>query len=207
METESEMEEEDMDVDALAARHDRLRGWSSGVGVRFKYEPDALREVILHPRPLLPTAASVSPHARKRQRIDDDDHDDPMHTMTDGANTSAPVRRGVELETAVEHFPSRMYVANSDDGTDAGNEDAGGADKTKMPVEDQQQQSGGEATHAQSDCPRWQNWLLGSLDDDNMDRPPPSPFSMLDREDGLSRRVRWRVRCCSAGCAHRVRGG
>ncbi|KAI0246745.1 hypothetical protein BJV78DRAFT_1364651 [Lactifluus subvellereus] len=172
METESEMGEEDkedMDINALVAC------------VTIVFE-DALREATLHPRPLLPTAACLSPRARKHQRIDDDDHDDPMHTMADGANTNEPVRRGVELETAVERFLLRMYKADSDNGTDAGNEDAGSADKTKTLAEDQQQQSGGE----QSDRRWWEIWLLSSLDNDK-DTPPPPPFSMLDGEDGATK--------------------
>jgi hypothetical protein len=40
-------------------------------------------------------------HARKRQRVDNNDPDNAMHVTVDGANTNAPVRRGVELETTV----------------------------------------------------------------------------------------------------------
>ena len=154
------------------------------VGTRFKYEPDALREAVLHPRPLLPTAAPLSPRARKRQRVDNDDREDAMRTTADAANTNAPVRRGVELDTAAERFLLRMYEADSDDnGTNAGNEDAG-SDKIKTPAEDQQH-PGGEVTHAHGDRRRWEIWLLGALDDaSSRDRPPPPPSSTLDGKDG-----------------------
>jgi hypothetical protein len=184
METESEVEEEDeedMDVDALAARVTIVfEGGRAGalpgyvffhsphprmllIGKsRFKYEPDALREAVMHPRPLLPPSASISPpRARKRQRIDDDDDDDDH----DDASAIAPVRCGVELETAVERFLMRMYEADDDAGTDAENEDAESADKSKMHAEDKIPQLGGEVTRAQSDRRRWEIWLLGTLDD------------------------------------------
>ncbi|KAI0252088.1 hypothetical protein BJV78DRAFT_1204456, partial [Lactifluus subvellereus] len=157
----------------------------------------------------LPTAASLSPRARKRQRIDDDDHDDPIHTTANGANTNGPVWRGVELETAVERFRLCMYEADSDNGTDAGNKDAGGSDKTKTLAEDQQQQSGGEVTHVQSGRRRWEIWFLGSLDDDNRDTPPP-PLSMWGR---WGYKGEYNDRRCDAAAARvarvepRVRGG
>jgi hypothetical protein len=108
---------------------------------------------------------------RKRQRLnvddddddddddnDDDDHDDAMDaTGDDASGAGAPVRCGVELETAVERFLLRMYEAEADDdaNSETGKEDAGGVEKSESLAE------------AQSDRRRWEIWLLGTLKNDN----------------------------------------
>jgi hypothetical protein len=145
---------------------------------RFKYEPDALREAVLHL--LLPSAAtSASPRARKRQRVGDEDAMDVEGEEPTKANTNGsllPLRRGVELETAVERFLLRMYDAGAEpdtavtDGIAAASEDVigGGEDKKLL--------QGGRA----NDGRRWEIWLLGTLDADddaekNGERLPPLP--------------------------------
>ncbi|KAI0246748.1 hypothetical protein BJV78DRAFT_116963 [Lactifluus subvellereus] len=191
METESEMEEEDMDINALSARVTIVfEGDRGGALPGFKYEPDALREAILHPRPLLPTAAaSLSSRARKRQCIDDDGHDDPMHTTADGANTNGPVRHGVELETAVERFLLCIYEADNDDGTDAGNEDSGGAD------EDQQQQSKGRSTTRRATVGGGRFGSLAPSTTTAGTGRHRHRFRCWMGKMGLPRRVQWRVQC------------
>jgi hypothetical protein len=148
---------------------------------RFKYEPDALREAVLHL--LLPSAAaSTSPRVRKRQRVDDKGRKDAMDmeveesTKADINGSLLPLRRGVELETAVERFLLRMYDAGAEadaavtDGIAAASEDVidGGEDKELL--------QGGRA----NDRRRWEIWLLGTLDGDDDaekggDKLPPLP--------------------------------
>jgi hypothetical protein len=159
---------------------------------RFKYEPDALREAVLHPRSLLPPAVdSSSPRMRKRQRVDDEGGEDAMDMKVDGASSTiaSPVWRGVELETAVERFLLRMYEAGAEadaeeTGANAANGDAEGDAETIMPsAEDKQpqlqQQGGGE-----SDRRRWEIWLLGTLDENENDRLQLPPSGVADVVDG-----------------------
>ena len=144
---------------------------------RFKYEPDALREAVFNPRQLLlPSAvASVSPRMRKRQRVDDEGHDNAVDTEmedpTANANNNDSLQRGVELETTVERFLLRMYYAEAEavvekDGIAPASDDVvdGGADKQLLREEE-------------VDRRRWEIWLLGTLDGDDGDRPPPLPLS------------------------------
>ena len=146
---------------------------------RFKYEPDALRAAVLHPRRLLSSVDSTTPRMRKRQRLDDEGGDDAMDTEVDDASTNAPpIWRGVELESAVERFLLRMYEADVKDDAEtkanATSEDVEGyAEKINSSAEDkQQQQQGGR----ESDRHRWEIWLLGTLDENDGPRrlPPPS---------------------------------
>jgi hypothetical protein len=195
-------EEEDMDVDALAARVTIVfEGGRSGAlpgyvlvrrsyslrtvltafyrECRFKYEPDALRAAVLHPRRLLSPVDSTTPRMRKRQRVDDEGGDDAMEMEVDDASTKPPPTwRGVELETAVERFLLRMYEADvKDDAESKANAISevaeGYAEKINSSAEDkQQQQQGGR----ESDRRRWEIWLLGTLDETDGPRrlPPPS---------------------------------
>ena len=114
---------------------------------------------------MLPPSATISPRVRKRQRLNVDvdhdvDHDDAMDTTgDDGSSARAPVRCGVELETAVERFLLRMYEAEADDDASSETEkedDAGGVEKSKT------------VSVAQSDRRRWEIWLLGTLDDNRV---------------------------------------
>ena len=197
-ESEEEEDEEDMDVDALAARvtivfeggrGGALPGYvlsfprffvltslmSFGVWkTRFKYEPDALREAVLHLS--LPSAdSSASPRERKRQRLDEDAMDveveDPINANTDGL--LVPLRRGVELETGMERFLLRVYDAGAEanapgtDGIAAASEDVVDESADKQLLQG-----------AADDRRRWEIWLLGPLDGDDDaekvgDRPPP----------------------------------
>jgi len=197
-----EDEEEDVDVDALAARVTIVfEGGRSGAlpgyvlvprspsprtvltrispECRFKYEPDALRAAVLHPRRLLSPVDPTTPRMRKRQRVDDEGDDDAMDTEVDGANTDvAPIWRGVELETAVERFLLRMYEADvepdAESKANATSEDAEGyAEKMNTSAEDEQQQRQGGRVY---DRRRWEIWLLGTLDEKDGPRrlPPPS---------------------------------
>lgn len=117
---------------------------------------------------------------RKRQRVDDEGRDDAMDMEVENPTTNAtsneslsPLRRGVELETAVERFLLRMYYAEAEadtvekDGIASASEDDidGGADKQLL--------QGGE----ESDRRRWEIWLLGTLDGDDGDGPPMHPLS------------------------------
>lgn len=184
-----EEDDEDMDVDALAARVTIVfEGGRGGALPGFKYEPDALREAVLNPRQLLlpsPTA-SASPRMRKRQRVDDEGREDAVDmeaedptTDTNSNESLLPLRRGVELETTVERFLLRMYYAEAEasavenNGNAPASEDIidGGADKPLL--------QGGE----ESDRRRWEIWLLGTLDGDEGDRPPPLPLSALVEAD------------------------
>ncbi len=143
---------------------------------RFKYEPDALREAVLNPRQLLlpSTTASASPRMRKRQRVDDEGREDAMAMEVEDPTTNAnsnesllPLRRGVELETAVERFLLCMYYAEAEAEAGAAEKDVidGGADKQLLQGED-------------NDRRRWEIWLLGTLDRDDGDRLlPPLPSS------------------------------
>jgi hypothetical protein len=117
---------------------------------------------------------------RKRQRVDDEgrqdtedmEAEDPT-TDTNSNGSLLPLRRGVELETTVERFLLRMYYAEAEadavenNGIAPASEDVidGGADKPLL--------QGGE----ESDRRRWEIWLLGTLDGDEGDRPPPLPLS------------------------------
>jgi hypothetical protein len=154
---------------------------------RFKYEPDALRAAAFHPRLLVPSAlvGSVSPRARKRQRVDEGEGgEDAMDVEVDSASPvgSPPVWRGVELETAVERFLLRMYDAGAGDadavaetGANAASEDTeGGAEKIKPSSPEDKQE-------AEGDRRRWEIWLLGTLDqNDGSPRllPPPGVADM-----------------------------
>ena len=117
---------------------------------------------------------------RKRQRVDDESPEDVVDMEVEDPATSADsnesllsLRRGVELETTVERFLLRMYYAEAEatavekDGIGPASEDVidGGADKLLL--------QGGE----ESDRRRWEIWLLGTLDGDEGDRPPPVPLS------------------------------
>ncbi|KAF8493059.1 hypothetical protein F5888DRAFT_861944 [Russula emetica] len=119
---------------------------------------------------------------RKRQRIDDEGHEDAVDMEVEDPTTNAnsnepllPLRRGVELETTVERFLLRMYYAEAEagavekDGIVSASEDVidGGADAEKQLLQE------GE----ESDRRRWEIWLLGTLDGDDGDRPPPLPLS------------------------------
>jgi hypothetical protein len=116
---------------------------------------------------------------RKRQRVDDEGHEDAVDMEVEDPTTNAnsnesllPLRRGVELETTVERFLLRMYYAEAEagavekDGIAPASEDVidGGADKQLLQGEE-------------SDRRRWEIWLLGTLDGDDGDRPPPLPLS------------------------------
>jgi hypothetical protein len=116
---------------------------------------------------------------RKRQRVDDEGRDDAVDMDVEGPTTNAnsnesllPLRRGVELETTVERFLLRMYYAEAEadavekDGIAPASEDVidGGADKQLLQGEE-------------SDRRRWEIWLLGALDGDDGDGPPPLPLS------------------------------
>jgi len=115
----------------------------------------------------------------KRQRIDDDcpevakdmEVGDPGDPNGGGL---LPLRRGVELETAVERFLLRMYDAGAEadvaetDGTTVASEDVihEGADKQLL------------QGRGANDRRRWEIWLLGTPDGDydaekDADRPPP----------------------------------
>ncbi|KAI0287334.1 hypothetical protein BC826DRAFT_54611 [Russula brevipes] len=198
-----EEDEEDMDVDEIAARVTIVfEGGQSGALPGFKYEPDALREAVLHPRLLLPPAATtsdMSPRVRKRQRLDEEGREDAKDAEVDGADTiSPPVPRGVELDTAVERFLLRMYDdarAKADGKTEANgaSEDGAAEGEVKTSDEDQdqeqQQQQGGE-----SDLRRWEIWLLGTLDSDDGKKeqrqlPPPGEGDLegnVVRADGAA---------------------
>jgi len=176
-----EDEEEDVDVDALAARVTIVfEGGRCGALPGFKYEPDALRTAVLHPRRLLSPVDPTTPRMRKRQRVDDEGDDDAMDTEeVDGANTNVPpIWRGVELETAVERFLLRMYEADveadAETKANATSEDTEGyAEKMNTSAEDEQQQRQGGKVY---DRRRWEIWLLGTLDEKDGPRrlPPPS---------------------------------
>jgi hypothetical protein len=162
---------------------------------RFKYDPDALRAAVLHPRILASPAlvGSASPRARKRQRVDEGEAgEDAMDVEVDGARPvgSLPVWRGVELETAVERFLLRMYDAGAGDadavaetGANVASEDTeGGAEKTKSSPEDKQEGEG--------DRRRWEIWLLGTLDqNDGSARhlPPPGVADMDGNGDAAAK--------------------
>ena len=155
---------------------------------RFKYEPDALREAVLHPRQLLvpSAAASGSPRVHKRQRVDDEGRKDAMDMKTEdptNANTNGsllPSRRGVELETTVERFLLRMYEAEAEvdaaetDDIVAASED-GGSDKQLL------------QGRVANDRRRWEVWLLGTLDgDDDADNggDGSQPLHLSEAGDG-----------------------
>ena len=154
----------------------------ASVGVwetRFKYEPDALREAVLHL--LLPSSdSSASPRQRKRQRVDDAAMDvemeDPINGITNGS--LLPLRRGVELETAAERFLLRMYDAGTEadeaetDGIAGASEDVIDEGADKQPLQ------------GANNRRRWEIWLLGTLDADDDaekpgDRPPPLHPSLV----------------------------
>lgn len=190
IETESEIEEEDeedMDVDALAARVTIVfEGGRGGALPGFKYEPDALREAVLRPRPLHPIVSVPSPNGRKRQRIDDDSPGDTMDSAVEGngVGDGAPVPRGVELETVVERFLLRMYDADAEtDSPGANDEGNGDTEHTKMSTEDTQMPQGGrEGTRMQSDSRRWEIWFLGTLEGASLYRTKPDGDS--SQEEG-----------------------
>ena len=136
-------------------------------GSRFKYEPDALRDAVLHPRLLHPTVSLPSPKRHKRQRID---NDSPADDTTDsaaegtGAGNGVPIPRGVELETAVELFLLRMYDADVEtDSPGVNDEDRDDVEKTKMTTEDTQMTQGGREDMPK-DSRRWEIWFLGTLE-------------------------------------------
>jgi hypothetical protein len=121
---------------------------------------------------------------RKRQRVDDEGHDDVVDMEVEDPTTNAngnesllPLRRGVELETTVERFLLRMYYAEAEVGTvekDAiapASEDVidGGAEKLLLQGEE-------------SDRRRWEIWLLGTLDGDDGDGQPPLPLSAVEAD-------------------------
>jgi len=125
---------------------------------------------------------------RKRQRVDDEGCENAvdMEVEEPPANANSnesllPLRRGVELETTVERFLLRMYCAEAEvsavekEGIAPAKEDAidEGAD--------QQLLRGGE----ESDRRRWEIWLLGTLDGDDGDRPPPLPLSAPEEADKI----------------------
>jgi hypothetical protein len=125
---------------------------------------------------------------RKRQRVDDEVHEDAVDTEVEDPTTNAnsnesllPSRRGVELETTVERFLLRMYYAEAEAGAVEKSDIAppgedvidGGADKELL--------QGGE----EGDQRRWEIWLLGTLDGDDGDRPPPLPLSAPVERDKI----------------------
>ena len=207
-ESEEEEDEEDMDVDALAARvtivfeggrGGALPGYvlqlpcsfvltsfmSFGVCEnRFKYEPDALREAVLHLS--LPSSdSSESPRERKRQRIDEEGREDAMDVEVEDpikANTNGslvPLRRGVELETAVERFLLRLCDAEAEPGA-AGTDDIAAASEDVVDESADKQLLQGGA----NDQRRWEIWLLGPLDGDDdaekvRNRPPGGDGTVL----------------------------
>ena len=143
---------------------------------RFKYDPDALREAVLHL--LLPSAAtSASPRARKRQRVDDEDAmegEEPTKANTNGS--LLPLRRGVELETAVERFLLRMNDAGAELDTAVTDGITAASGDVIDEGEDKKLLQGGRA----NDGRRWEIWLLGTLDGDDDaekdgNRLPPLP--------------------------------
>jgi len=124
---------------------------------------------------------------RKRQRVDDEGHEDAVDMEVEGATTNASnnesllsLRRGVELETTVERFLLRMYYAEAE---------AGAVEKTGIaPASEDVTDEGASKELLQgeeSDRRRWEIWLLGTLDADEGDRPPPSPLSALVDADKI----------------------
>jgi hypothetical protein len=127
---------------------------------------------------------------RKRQRVDDEGREDAVDMEVEDPTTNAngnesllPLRRGVELETTVERFLLRMYYAEAETGAvekdgiapaSEASEDVidGGADKEPLQGEE-------------SDRRRWEIWLLGTLDGDDGDRPPPLPLSVPVEADKI----------------------
>ena len=124
----------------------------------------------------------------KRQRVDDEGREDAVEMEVEDPTTNAnsneslpPSRRGVELETTVERFLLRMCYADAGtgavekDGIASASEDGidGGTDKQLL--------QGGE----ESDRRRWEIWLLGTLDGDDGDRPPPLLLSVPVEADKI----------------------
>jgi hypothetical protein len=127
---------------------------------------------------------------RKRQRVDDEGREDAVDMEVEDPTTNAngnesllPLRRGVELETTVERFLLRMYYAEAETGAvekdgiapaSEASEDVidGGADKEPLQGEE-------------SDRRRWEIWLLGTLDGDDGDKPPPLPLSVPVEADKI----------------------
>ncbi len=117
---------------------------------------------------------------RKRQRVDDESREDAVDVEVEDPTTNAnsnesllPLRRGVELETTVERFLLRMHYAEAEtgavekDGIEPASEDVIDEVADKLLLQ------GGE----ESDRRRWEIWLLGTLDGDDGDRPPPLSLS------------------------------
>ncbi|KAI0245924.1 hypothetical protein BJV78DRAFT_1356483 [Lactifluus subvellereus] len=155
--------------------------------------PDALFEAVLHPRPPLPLAASVSPRACKRQRIDDDDHVGATNT------TLAPVRQcsaALSSKRPCSHDFSHPQTPNKLSSLQQPQSHfldpaPGGLAPLQMattgPTRRTRMQEAltkpnarrgpapavrREVTLAQSDRWLWEIWLLGAIDY-SRDRPPP----------------------------------